>query len=134
MWPWLDETLKEFKHCFNSDKRTYVWFAIVVLGLMIRSDHLGLTSIIRELSLQPTTYDSINHFFKASSWSLLKVQRTWQSILSKSSLLYKVDDRAVMCGDGIKSSKEGRKMPGVKKLHQESENSAKGEYIFGHMK
>ena len=24
-------------------------------------------------------------------------------------------------------------MPGVKKLHQESENSSKGEYIFGHM-
>ena len=30
-------------------------------------------------------------------------------------------------------SKEGRKMPGVKKLHQESENSGKPEYIFGHM-
>ena len=24
-------------------------------------------------------------------------------------------------------------MPGVKKLHQESEDSSKGEYIFGHM-
>jgi hypothetical protein len=24
-------------------------------------------------------------------------------------------------------------MPGIKKLHQESENSSKGEYIFGRM-
>jgi hypothetical protein len=24
-------------------------------------------------------------------------------------------------------------MPGVKKMHQESENASKGEYIFGHM-
>ena len=38
-----------------------------------------------------------------------------------------------MVGDGVKECKEGRYMPGVKKLHQESENSAKGEYIFGHM-
>lgn len=33
----------------------------------------------------------------------------------------------------MKQSKEGRRMPGVKKLHQESENSSKGEYIFGHL-
>jgi hypothetical protein len=39
----------------------------------------------------------------------------------------------VLVGDGIKVSKEGRKMPGVKKLHQESGNSAKPEYIHGHM-
>jgi hypothetical protein len=35
--------------------------------------------------------------------------------------------------DGVKQSKEGRKMPGVKKFYQESENSSKPEYIFGHM-
>ena len=33
----------------------------------------------------------------------------------------------------MKQSKEGRKMPGVKRLHQESENSAQAEYISGHM-
>ena len=35
---------------------------------------------------------------------------------------------------GVKQSKEGRRMPGgVKKLFQESESSAKPEYIHGHM-
>jgi hypothetical protein len=29
-------------------------------------------------------------------------------------------------------SKEAQKMPGVKKLHQESENSGKPPYIYGH--
>ena len=38
-----------------------------------------------------------------------------------------------MVGDGTKESHDGKRMPGVKKLHQESENSTKGEYIFGHM-
>ena len=39
----------------------------------------------------------------------------------------------ILIGDGVKQSKEGKKMPGVKRLHQESENSSKSEYIFGHM-
>lgn len=37
-----------------------------------------------------------------------------------------------MIGDHIKVSKEARYMPGVKKLHQDSENVGKEEYIFGH--
>lgn len=39
----------------------------------------------------------------------------------------------VLIGDEVKQSKEVRKMPGVKRLHQESENSSKAKYIFGHM-
>lgn len=34
--------------------------------------------------------------------------------------------------DGIKVSKEGRQMPGVKRLHQESANVNKPEWIRGH--
>jgi hypothetical protein len=39
----------------------------------------------------------------------------------------------ILIGDGVKQSKEAKKMPGVKRLHQESENSGKAEYIHGHM-
>jgi hypothetical protein len=39
----------------------------------------------------------------------------------------------VLVGDGVKQSKEGRRMPGVKKHHQESENSSKAQYIFGQL-
>jgi hypothetical protein len=38
----------------------------------------------------------------------------------------------VYVGDGIKIAKEGRKMPWVKKLHQESDNVTKPEWIRGH--
>jgi hypothetical protein len=34
--------------------------------------------------------------------------------------------------DGIKIPKRGKKMPGVKLLHQQSESSNKAEYIMGH--
>ncbi|MBE6071929.1 MAG: hypothetical protein E7208_08210 [Clostridium butyricum] len=46
---------------------------------------------------------------------------------------YKESGMTILIGDGVKASKEARKMPGVKKLHQESENSLKGEFIFGHI-
>jgi len=39
----------------------------------------------------------------------------------------------VLVGNGIKQVKEGWKMSAVKKLCQESENSAKPEFIHGHM-
>ena len=38
----------------------------------------------------------------------------------------------LMIGDGIKVTKEAERMPEVKKLHQESDNSGKAPYIYGH--
>ena len=131
MWQWLNDALHEFRHCF-SNKRTFACFVIIVVGMMIRADHLGLTSIVRELSLMPSYYTAILHFFRADSWCISQLQKAWLYFLVKLPL-YRVDGRPVMVGDGLKQSKEGRHMPGVKKLHQESENSSKGEYIFGHM-
>ena len=54
-------------------------------------------------------------------------------VLSGSIPLYKERGLHILIGDGVKQSKEGRRIPGVKKLFQESENSAKPEYIHGHM-
>jgi hypothetical protein len=48
-------------------------------------------------------------------------------------MIYRVDGRTVLTGDGVKQAKEARRMPSVKKLHQESENSSKREYVYGHM-
>jgi len=46
--------------------------------------------------------------------------------------LITVDNRYLIAGDGIKISKEAEKMPAVKRLHQESDNSGKAPYIYGH--
>jgi hypothetical protein len=43
-----------------------------------------------------------------------------------------VHDRYVLLADGIKIPKEGKKMPAVKSLHQESASNSKPEYIMGH--
>jgi hypothetical protein len=132
MWKWLNETLQSFKYCF-SRPATFSWFVIIVVGLMLRTEHLGLTSIVRELSLSPDSYRSILHFFRSEGWTIDMIRNTWLNILISSHLVYRVAGKYILISDGVMQSKEGRYMPGVKKLHQESENSAKGEFIFGHM-
>jgi hypothetical protein len=41
----------------------------------------------------------------------------------------RINGRLVLVGDGIKIPKCGRKMPAVKRLHQQSESNTKPEYI-----
>lgn len=73
------------------------------------------------------------HFFRASSWSLESIRQRWFEAVKVYSPLYHEGEFHVLIGDGVKQSKEGRRIPGVKKLYQESENSAKSQYIHGHM-
>lgn len=132
MFHHIEQILKEFRPCFSREA-AFKWFVIVIIGLITRQDHLGVTSIIRELSLNPWWYECLIHFFRSSAWSADKVRSSWYRFLSKHAPLYKVGGRVVLAGDGVKQSKEGYHMPGVKKMVQESEDSSKGEYIFGHL-
>jgi hypothetical protein len=75
----------------------------------------------------------MNHFFRSSSWCLSDLKLKWFQLVVSSSFIYKEEDYTLLVGDGVKQAKEGTFMPGVKKLFQESENSSKLEYIFGHM-
>lgn len=100
---------------------------------MLRSDKLGLTSVIRDLALRPDSYLPMLHFFRASSWSLQDIRTRWFHTVRDTAPIYKENGFCVLIGDGVKQSKEGRRIPGVKKLFQESENSAKPQFIHGHM-
>jgi hypothetical protein len=132
MWTWVNKILTQFKPCFGN-KRTFGWFVIIVVGLIIRTDAAGVASIVRALNLTEASYPLLLHFFRSENYLLSDLEWRWQKILSESSLLFRVRNMVVMIGDGVKQSKEGRYMPGVKKLRQNSENSSKGEYIFGHL-
>jgi hypothetical protein len=119
-----------FRACF-SRRATFTWFVAIVIGLMIRHDRLGVTSIIRSLFLLPN-YEPMINYFRSSSWELEALEAKWCDVVKGFAPLATVNGAAVMVGDGVKQSKEGKRMPGVKKLHQESDDSSKAEYIFGH--
>jgi len=101
--------------------------------MTVRKDLLGVTSIVRALGLEPACYDRILDFFHSPALDLDKLTCAWCALVFRLDPgILRVNGRPVLVGDGIKVAKAGRKMPGVKKLHQESESNNKAEYIFGH--
>lgn len=113
--------------------RTFLWFAISVAGMIARSDLLGVTSIVRALGLKPFCYDRIGDSFHSNAVKQDKLPPIWLRIVLKIfPQILRVNGRILFVGDGLKVSKEGRKMPGVKALHQQSESNSKANFIMGH--
>mgnify|MGYP000054456605 CR=1 FL=1 len=132
MWKFLNDILCEFRICFTR-KASYEWFVVSVISFMMGSDCTGVTSVIRKLVLNPKHDESILHFFHSSAWDIHILWNKWGRIVKKHAPLIQVEGYTVLAGDGIKQPKEAKKMPGVKRHHQESENVSKSEYIFGHL-
>ena len=113
--------------------RTFLWMSLCLAGMTVRKDLLGVTSIVRALGLEPVCYDRLLDFFHSPALDLDKLTHAWCALLFRLDPgILRVNGRPVLVGDGIKVAKAGHKMPGVKKLHQESESNNKAEYIFGH--
>jgi DDE superfamily endonuclease len=113
--------------------QTFLWFVTTAAGFTVRTEHLGVTSIVRALNLDPRRYASLVRHFGSSAVKIDQLTALWTSLVLR--LLpqaLRVNGRYVLVGDGIKIPKCGRKMPGVKLLHQQSESNTKPEYITGH--
>ncbi|WP_317952425.1 transposase [Paenibacillus chitinolyticus] len=128
----MNEALSAFRTCF-SRTATFEWFVVIIVGMMLRTDRLGVTTLIRDLSLHPGGYETLIHFFRSSAWTLESLRLTWLQVVRRVAPLSSLNGAVILVGDGMKQAKEARRMPGVKKLHQESENSSKAEYIFGQL-
>ena len=114
-------------------QRTFLWMALCLAGMTTRKELLGVTSTVRALGLEPACYDRLLDFFHSPALDLSKLTHIWCALVFRLNTgILRVNGRAVLVGDGLKVAKAGRKMPGVKKLHQQSESSTKPEFIFGH--
>jgi hypothetical protein len=115
-----------------SRKRTFLWFLVVLAGLSIREDLFGVTSIVRALLLKEKAYDCLLKFFHSDAVDLGKLYVLWTNLALKIFQRQNIGQYTVLLLDGLKVPKEGKKMPGVKSLHQGSQNNSKAEYIMGH--
>ncbi len=116
-----------------SRSRTFLWFVVCLSGITIRTDLFGVTSIVRAFGLNGLYYDRLLDFFHSSALNVDKLTRLWViTVLKIFSHSITVNGRILIAVDGIKVPKEGRKMPGVKLLHQDSESNSKPHYIMGH--
>ena len=115
-----------------SRRLTFMWFVSLAAGLTIRTELLGVTSVVRALKLNPKYYQSLLNVCHSTGVKLKKLTIQWLKLALKIMQPLVVNGRLVLLGDGLKIPKAGKQMPGVKRLHQESESNTKPEYIMGH--
>lgn len=128
---WFNAVLPLRSAC--SRTKTFLWFITCLAGMTVRIDLLGVTSIVRAMGLQPFCYDRILDFFHGTGLGLDKLSLIWtRTVLKIFPDVPRVNGRLLLVGDGIKIPKEGKKMPAVKGLHQESESNSKPAFIMGH--
>jgi hypothetical protein len=131
LWKEILSLLQELRGGFTRHQ-TYLWFATAVVGFCTRSDLAGVSSFIRGLGLAGRHYAPLVGFFGSKAISLDKLTVLWAALVVRRFPLLRFKGRLLLVTDGIKVPKEGRKMPAVKLLHQESQSNSKPEFIMGH--
>jgi len=111
---------------------TFKWLCLALAGCTVRGDIAGVISFVRALGLKESAYDSLLGLFHTPALDLTKLTHLWTRVALKHFHPVQVVGRTVYLADGIKVAKEGQRMPAVKKLHQESNNNTKPEFIWRH--
>ena len=105
---------------------------LALAGLCSRVDNAGVTSFLRVLNFRAQAYHRFLHLFHSDALDLDVLTSCWARLCLKLFRPFEVGSRLVLLADGIKAPKEGKRMPGVKMLHQQSASNTKPEYIMGH--
>ena len=129
---WID-MIWHLRNAFSRQK-TFCWFVVALIGFSTRMDCLGVASIIRSLGLGEKSYECLRQYFRSHGINLGQLSLLWGKVVEKclKGHLCQFRGKTVYLIDGIKIGKEGRRMPGVKWLYQDSQNNSKPSYIFGH--
>jgi len=115
-----------------SRNRTFLWMCLVLVGFSIRTELFGVTSFVRSCFLRPEKYRRLLHLFHTTSLKLDKLSDLWCRLAGKLFSPVVWQGYRIFIADGLKVPKEGKKMPAVKALHQESQDNSKPAFIMGH--
>jgi len=127
---WIEAVRSLRPACQRS--RTFLWMLLALIGLCCRLDLAGVTSYVRVLGLRPQAYHRFLHLFHSKGLDLDKLTACWVKLCLTLFTPVAAGSRLICLADGIKAPKEGRLMPAVKSLHQQSASNSKPEYIMGH--
>lgn len=115
-----------------SREAAFSWFVVVFAGLVLRTDNLGVTSMVRALALSPECYNSLLNFFRSSAWQVGGLTQRWWDWLMEQEVECRANGRLGMRGDHTKTPKDGRRIPAVTTLHQDSETASKPTFFRGY--
>ena len=131
MLKFLYSALYSFRSAF-SRHRTWLLFCMIVLGFIGATEMIGVTSFCRFWGLGESAFHSFRNFFRSEAFSLQILLHHWTTFVLDQGESIIVQGRAVLLGDHTYVPKDGRRMPGVVTLHQNSETQSKPSYFRGH--
>ena len=111
---------------------TWLTCCVVVLGFLGSTHIDGVSSLCRFWHLDTSGYLAFLHCFRSSAWSLTGLLSCWWAFVLSQQQTVIVEGQAVLIGDHTMVAKDGRRMPGVVTLHQDSETQSKPNYFRGH--
>mgnify|MGYP001050638553 CR=1 FL=1 len=126
-----EQILCALRPAFRREK-TFEWFVVLIWGLLLSTAPPAVTSYVNAVGLSEQYYAQALHWFHGTAFGVDELCVQWGRWLQGHPQCLRLRGQRVYIGDGIKVSKEGRRMPGVKQLHQESSNAGKPEWIRGH--
>jgi hypothetical protein len=132
MFRFINHSLEQFPPCFNREA-SRVNFCSLVIGFIIRPDMRGVSSVISAPGMKPERYTALLKFFRSNAFDIDRLYRKLITVFVKILPPKTVDGKVIPVGDHTKISKEGRRMPCIERMHQESQNSGKGAFIEGHL-
>lgn len=127
--------LERFFHTMRpafSRARTFRWFMVVFVGFVLRTDTLGVSSVMRALFLAASGYPCLLHFFHSTAWEADSLMQCWWRWVLGEGVAQRVNERLVTYGDHTNVPKDGQRMPHVTTLHQTSETASKPSFFRGH--
>lgn len=127
----IEQILRQFRPVFRREA-TFEWFVLLFWGVVLSTQPPAVTSYLNALGLGEGYYHQALHWFHSSAFCVDQLCQVWAKWLSEHPFVNRLQGERLYVGDGIKVGKEGRKMPGVKGLHQESSDVSKPEWIRGH--
>lgn len=127
----IEQILLQFRPGFSREA-TFEWFVLLFWGVVLSTQPPAVTSYLNALGLGEGYYHQALHWFHSSAFCVDTLCAQWGNWLSDHRFVERLQGQRLYVGDGIKVGKEGRKMPGVKGLHQESTDVSKPEWIRGH--
>ena len=127
----LEQIMIKLRPAF-SRQATFEWFFLLLWGVLLSTQPPAITSYLNALGLGEGYYAQALHWFHSSAFSIDNLCYRWGCWLREHPHARRLKGQPVYVGDGVKVGKEGRKMPGVKGLHQESEDVSKPKWIRGH--
>ena len=91
--------------------RTFVWMALVLMGMCCRADNAGVTSFVRVLNFGDQAYHRFLHLFHSTSLDLDVLTSCWVRLCLVLFRPFEVNSRLVCLADGIKAPKKSKPLP-----------------------